>query len=90
MEVLGMAGMLWKNIFASKMCMSITERNKENDIYRPRNICTGYTVVTENDRRVLCIYMSNLNPYNLWILNHRHLMIILQILLQPIFFLILD
>jgi len=24
----------------------IIERNKENASYRPRNICTGYTVVT--------------------------------------------
>ncbi len=33
--------------------MNIIERNKENDSYRPRNICTGYTVVTEDDMEVL-------------------------------------
>jgi len=38
---LGMDGMSWKNIFVSKMYMNLIERNKENDSYRPRNICTG-------------------------------------------------
>ncbi len=43
MEVLGMDGMSWKNIFVSRISMNIIERNKENDIYRPRTICPGYT-----------------------------------------------
>ncbi len=47
---LGMDGMLWKNIFVSKMYMNMIERHKENDSYRPRNICPGYTGVTDRDR----------------------------------------
>ncbi len=43
MEVLGMVGMSWKNIFMSKICMNIIGRNRENDSYRPRTICPGYT-----------------------------------------------
>ncbi len=43
MEVLGMVGMSWKNIFMSKIYMNIIEKNKENDSYRPRTICPGYT-----------------------------------------------
>lgn len=41
MEVSGMVGMLWKNIFVSKMYMNLIEGNKENDSYRPWNICPG-------------------------------------------------
>jgi hypothetical protein len=50
----GMAGVWWKNIFASKMYTNIIKRNKENDSYRPWNICPGYTGVTEDDKN-MCI-----------------------------------
>lgn len=46
MDLWGRDGMLWKSIFMSRISMNIIERNKENDSYRPRNICTGYTGVT--------------------------------------------
>ena len=49
----GMVGVWWKNIFASKMYMNIIDRNKENDSYRPWNICPGYTGVTEGDRTIM-------------------------------------
>ena len=41
MEVLGMEGMSWKNIFVSNMYMSIIEINKKNDSYRPRTFVRG-------------------------------------------------
>ena len=52
--------MLWKSIFVSRISMNIIERNKENDSYRPRNICTGYTGVTEGDA-ISCSYKIKAN-----------------------------
>jgi hypothetical protein len=44
MDQLEMDGMSFRSIFMSKIRMNIIEKNNINDSYRPRTICTGYTV----------------------------------------------
>jgi hypothetical protein len=39
--------------------MNIIERNKENDTYRPRTICTGYTVTALRARSHASVIIQN-------------------------------